>query len=200
MSAGSHPRSLRVAFGGRMQVGKTTAARHLEERHGFVRLALADPIKEIARAMGWDGAKDARGRRLLQEVGDVGRRYDPAVWLDRLAARVEAAGERRIVVDDVRLAPEADRLREMGFRLARVDRPAAVAAGLEPGAPQRGHATETGLDDAVFDRGIDNSGTFEELYALLDEWMAELERGPRKPKGPVQGTGPPVLGQEETQA
>ena len=176
MPAAPSPRPLRVAFGGRMQVGKTTAARHLEERHGFVRMALADPIKEVAGDIGWDGAKDARGRRLLQEVGDVGRRYDPAVWLDRLAARIEAAGNRRVVVDDVRLGPEVERLRALGFRLARVDRP--VAAGvvaLDPGSPQRDHATETGLDGATFDREIDNSGTFEELYARLDGWLEEME-------------------------
>jgi hypothetical protein len=193
-----------VAFGGRMQVGKTTAARHLEERHGFVRMALADPIKEIARDMGWDGAKDARGRRLLQEVGDVGRRYDPAVWLDRLAARIEAAGDRRVVVDDVRLGPEVERLRALGFRLARVDRPAAAGAGaLGPGSPQRDHATETGLEGAAFDRVIDNSGTFEELYARLDGWLEELEGaggGLRETERPHPETGPSALGQEETQA
>ncbi|HET6617196.1 MAG TPA: hypothetical protein VFH69_05245, partial [Gemmatimonadota bacterium] len=60
---------LRIAIGGRMQVGKTTAADRLVERHGFVKYALATPIKEIARSeFGWDGRKDPRGRRLLQEI------------------------------------------------------------------------------------------------------------------------------------
>ena len=75
---------LRVAIGGRMQVGKTTAADRLVERHGFVKFALAAPIKDIAREdFGWDGRKDARGRRLLQEVGTVGRNYRADMWLDR---------------------------------------------------------------------------------------------------------------------
>jgi hypothetical protein len=69
---------MRIAIGGRMQVGKTTAADRLVERHGFVKYALAGPIKEIARTgFGWDGQKDARGRRLLQEIGTVGRNYAP---------------------------------------------------------------------------------------------------------------------------
>lgn len=171
------PRPLRVAIGGRMQVGKTTAAMHLVERHGFERLALADPIKDIARReFGWDGAKDARGRRLLQEVGDVGRNYAPDVWLERLAVRVAAAPAARLVVDDLRLAPEAEFLRGLGFATALVVRPPELVPA-QPGADSGRHATETGLDAARLDREIDNGGTFEELYARLDDWVAELEAG-----------------------
>ena len=89
-----------------MQVGKTTAADWLVARHGFVKYALADPIKEIARTgFGWDGRKDARGRRLLQEIGTVGRHYDPDLWLDRFAARLRAEAPARAVVDALPSGP-----------------------------------------------------------------------------------------------
>ena len=115
---------LRVAIGGRMQVGKTTAADRLVERHGFVKYALAAPIKEIARsAFGWDGRKDARGRRLLQEIGTVGRNYRGDIWLDRFAARL-AAEAPRAVVDDLRLEREERYLRDLGFACVLVTRPA----------------------------------------------------------------------------
>lgn len=38
---------MRIAFCGPRGTGKTTLARHLEERHGFARMSLAAPIKRI---------------------------------------------------------------------------------------------------------------------------------------------------------
>ena len=38
---------MRIAFCGPRGTGKTTLARHLEERHGFARMSLATPIKRI---------------------------------------------------------------------------------------------------------------------------------------------------------
>lgn len=170
------PAPLRVAFGGRMQVGKTTAADRLVERHGFVKYALADPIKVAARCdFGWDGAKDDRGRRLLQEIGDVGRHYDPDLWLDAFAARLEADRALRAVVDDVRLEREVDYLEGLGFRVARIVRPPEKIGGPAGGAARRAHATETGLEGLDLEE-IDNGGTFEDLWERLDAWIVDLER------------------------
>lgn len=174
-----------------MQVGKTTAADHLVERHGFVKYALADPIKEIARHdFGWDGVKDDRGRRLLQEIGDVGRHYDADLWLDRFAARLESDRPPRAVVDDVRLEREVAHLRSLGFLVLRVVRPVELIPALASGGSRSAHATETGLDALELDGTIDNAGTFDELYARLDALVESLERsredpGGRKPKGPA---------------
>lgn len=172
----SEPVALRIAFGGRMQVGKTTAADHLVERHGFVKYALADPIKEIAgRGFGWDGRKDDRGRRLLQEIGDVGRHYDPDLWLDRFAARLEADRPVRAVVDDIRLEREVAYLRSLDFLVALVVRPAEKIAESSPELARRAHVTETGLEGVELDDRIDNSGTFDEFHARLDVLVARLE-------------------------
>lgn len=182
------PSPLRIAFGGRMQVGKTTAADHLVHRHGFVKFALADPIKEIARRyMGWDGAKDTRGRRLLQQIGTVGREYDPGVWLDHLARRLDAAGPVGAVVDDLRLPHEVARLRRLGFTCVRVTRP---PEGI-PAVPEAGgsrHETETGLDALELDHVVANDGSFEELYARLDRLVASLREG--ETERPRHRTGP----------
>ncbi|HJR54697.1 MAG TPA: hypothetical protein VJ982_13410 [Gemmatimonadota bacterium] len=167
---------IRVAIGGRMQVGKTTAADRLVERHGFVKYALAAPIKEIARAeFGWDGRKDARGRRLLQEVGTVGRNYRGDIWLDRFAARLAAEGPSRAVVDDLRLAREEDYLRKLGFACVLVTRPADRIPATEGAEAARGHETETEIGRLEVDAVIDNAGSFDELYARLDRLVAELE-------------------------
>ena len=159
-----------------MQVGKTTAADRLAERHGFVKYALAEPIKEIARSgFGWDGRKDARGRRLLQEVGTVGRNYRGDIWLDRFAARLAAEEPSRAVVDDLRLEREERYLRKLGFACILVTRPAELISAVEGSEGARGHETETEIGRLSVDAVIENARSFEELYERLDRLVAELE-------------------------
>jgi hypothetical protein len=167
------PPPQRIAFAGKMQVGKTTAADHLVRRHGFVKYALADPIKGIARRdFDWDDAKDERGRRLLQEIGTVGRNYDPELWLRRLAERLEREQPARAVVDDVRLAREVTYLESLGFRVVRIERPAALITTL--GSAERArHETETELDQVAIAARLDNRGTLDELSAAVDALLAE---------------------------
>lgn len=169
---------LRIAVGGRMQVGKSTAADRLVDRHGFVKYALATPIKEIAgRDFGWDGRKDSRGRRLLQEIGTVGRHYDRDLWLDRFARHLAADDAPRAVVDDLRLAREEEYLRDLGFVCVLVTRPAPLIPGTPGGQDAAGHETETEIEQVGIDAEIDNSGTFADLYDRLDRLVAELEAG-----------------------
>jgi hypothetical protein len=169
---------LRIAIGGRMRVGKTTAADRLVDRHGFVKYALATPIKEIARsAFGWDGRKDARGRRLLQEIGTVGRHYDRDIWLDRFAAHLAADDPPRAVIDDLRLVREQEFLKRMGFVCVLVSRPAGLIAAVDGDAATSEHETETEVGQVDVDAQIDNSGGFEDLYSRLDRLVADLESG-----------------------
>jgi hypothetical protein len=162
-----------IAFGGRMQVGKTTAADRLVAAYGFEKDALAAPIKAIASgSFGWDGRKDARGRRLLQELGTVGRTYDPDIWLKLLADRIFERRPVRLVVDDLRLAREAAYLKRLGFVCVRITRAPDLIPTFAEGASA--HETETELEDVELDLGIANDGTFNELYARLDSLMRRL--------------------------
>jgi hypothetical protein len=161
-----------IAIGGRMQAGKTTCAQWLVARHGYVRRALADPIKDLARvAFGWDGRKDERGRRLLQELGTAGRHYDPDCWLRRLDAVLSARRTAPVVVDDVRLAREVDHLRARRFVTLLIERPGVVP---EPAGDPTVlvHETETGLEGVAFDAVLVNGGTLEDLYAALERVLS----------------------------
>ncbi|MEJ2151583.1 MAG: hypothetical protein P8Y29_01200 [Gemmatimonadota bacterium] len=165
----------RLAVGGRMQVGKTTAADYLVERYGFRKYALADPIKQIAaRSFGWDGAKDDRGRRLLQEIGTVGRNYDPQLWLDRFAGKISTADGDRLVVDDLRLALEVEYLERLGFACIQIVRAPERITTLPPELARQQHETEVELERLRFDYRLENNGTFEELFAQIDALMADL--------------------------
>ena len=108
-----------IGIAGRAGVGKTTAANaiaaSLERQGRTVRiLPFAAPLKRIAFSLGWDGKKDARGRRLLEVLGtDAGREYDPDLWvrLWRDAAEGELSSGVVVIADDVRFANETDAVR-----------------------------------------------------------------------------------------
>jgi hypothetical protein len=160
-----------VAIGGRMQVGKTTCANHLVSRYGYARYALAEPIKELAqREFGWDGRKDDRGRRLLQEIGSAARAYDHGIWLRRFEEWFSARGATPVVIDDVRLPSEADFFREKGFLTILVLRPGFSLPLADPAL--REHETERELEPSQLDLVITNAGTIADLHRAVDEALA----------------------------
>ena len=171
-----------IAFIGRAGSGKDSAASRLYPA-GYRRVALADPVREVALhidpwvetdqgltrlstlvdQLGWDRAKRSvpEVRRLLQNVGVAVRSVEPDFWL-RQALRQVASLEQEhvpVVVTDCRFRNEAVALREAGFLLARVVRP-----GLEPAD----HVSETDLDSFPTDATLCNSGTLEHLFAQVD--------------------------------
>ncbi len=131
-----------LGLAGRKRAGKTTLAEALEERGWVklsfadpVReLALKlDPIvtcrsegpdpwnyeafslSDIVEGVGWDTAKEDHPevRRILQVVGtELGRAFDPDIWVNKLAARVyKYPPDAKIVIDDVRFPNEANKIR-----------------------------------------------------------------------------------------
>lgn len=115
---------------GYARVGKTTTcAALLSQISDSVIVPFADPVKQIAsECFGWDGVKDERGRRLLQLIGtEVGRSYNPNIWVDKWRLKVEKllANNLTVLVDDVRFQNEIDCIHDMGgvvFRMRCLER------------------------------------------------------------------------------
>jgi predicted kinase len=168
--------------------GKTFAALHLMERHGFVRLRFAEPMRAMLRGLGCtaeelDGAlKETPSFRLcgrtpreaMQTLGtEWGRALiDPDLWVrawrDRLDALAEETPQARIVADDARFANEAAAIWSLGGSLIRIDR-----AGLAPPCPAAAaHASET--QQLHYDARLVNSGEPEAFRTALDEALARL--------------------------
>jgi hypothetical protein len=142
--------------------GKDTAALALMDR-GWKRVAFADALKGRALYLGWDGRKDERGRRLLQDIGMAMRTYDAQHWIDH--ARGAMRG-RPCVFTDVRFTNEADFIRAEGGIIVRV-----IREGLNVGE----HESEAGQLAIRSDQSILNDGTVERLHAqLLDIVEANL--------------------------
>lgn len=112
---------MKIAFCGKAKSGKTHAANYLQRKHGGYVLSFANALKEKAYALGWDGAKDERGRKFLQELGVCVRNYDENYWARQLRREIEEIQltdkMANIFIDDCRFSNEVKMLKDMGFSL-----------------------------------------------------------------------------------
>lgn len=191
-----------VGVTGRAGSGKSTLARFLAG-HGFVEVAIADPVKQglaamlgIPRAAMEDPDLKAAPlhpygvtpRQLMQTLGtEWGRRHvGEDVWVKRLESRLVSLwseGFERIVVSDVRMENEAEFIRSAGGLLVHVLRKASGARG-----GVAGHDTEKGLEPARGDLVIANEGSLADLQAAAERIAACFAA--RKPAGDPILTGP----------
>lgn len=162
-----------IAISGKAQSGKDTIGACLVNQHGFIRVASADALKRIAmRTFNWDGAKDARGRKFLQDLATAVRGYDPDFWInitlqeiERMCRPMVAGKVEDFVITDVRYKNEADLLKKASAVLIRIER---------KGIELFDHESETQLDNYEdFDYVIGNNGS---IYDLEERVTAILNR------------------------
>jgi len=153
-----------VAFCGKAGCGKDAAADYLRENFGFTRVAFADELKRIARdEYGWDGIKDDRGRKLLQDIGAYGRAYDPDIWIKKMFASGNYQEADFVAVTDCRYPNEVEALQERDASIILIY----GRGGLEGEAGE--HESETALDTREnWDYEINNSATWAALFVQLD--------------------------------
>ena len=178
------------------QVGKSTAAKHLEEKHGFVRHnmkdALVDEIKQnfpdllreilmVYRTAGFYNEKATINqlfldkpplmRALLQNYGtELRRRDSDSYWVSKWASKYwELEKEYTgVVTDDVRFLNEAKAVKDLDGILIRLTRPDITTGG--------SHASETEQLEIQADYIIEcNPGDHEHLYSELDRIVSMLE-------------------------
>lgn len=111
-----------ILISGSRFVGKDTAADHIAA-NGFVKLSLADTLKELISQMYdfptiWCYTREGKARHirsaggltvveLLQQVGTkIGRDTFPNLWCEKLARRIRSLGLRRVVIPDCRFENE----------------------------------------------------------------------------------------------
>ncbi|MFJ2775682.1 hypothetical protein [Kitasatospora sp. NPDC087315] len=174
-----------IALIGRARSGKDTAAGMLRE-HGYVRLALADPLKQMAYDIdpvvgtellgvhapaivhladavdryGWEAVKDKfpQARRFLQRLGTEGirRHVNPDFWIEKCLRAAAVHGS--VVVTDVRFANEVDTLRAAGFAIWFIDR----------GGADGDHPSEQ-LGPEHADRTVPNTGSLPNFHTRIRE-------------------------------
>jgi len=165
------------------QMGKSTIARHLVDKHGYTRVPFASVLKDMVRplyrAFGYTEdqiecfetfdktsilhaiSPDCTPRKLYQTLGtEWGRNIiDKNIWLNAWQNKVKAtAGD--IVVDDLRFPNEWGAVKVIGGTTVRIERQITLSAPA--------HSSEGGLAEFDFDYTISNDGTREELVAKVD--------------------------------
>lgn len=116
-----------IGLCGYARAGKDTAAEALILL-GWERVAFADPLKAIARELGWDGQKNKAGREFLQTLGSSVRAHlHVDAWVDATVRHIQAING-DVIVTDVRYPNEAQALRSLGALIIRIDRPGVSAA------------------------------------------------------------------------
>lgn len=176
-----------IGLSGYAQTGKDTVANYLVEHHGFVKISFADPIREalyklspyvrvgdmpptsLAIAvdhMGWEDLKrfSPDTRELLQRLGtEVGREmFGKDFWVNQAMLRAKEHGN--VVFADVRFENEVEAIFGAGGDVWRIHKPEVTAVNR--------HVSETALDGYKFEREIHNMGSFQELYEIVDYFIA----------------------------
>ncbi|AWY39440.1 deoxynucleotide monophosphate kinase [Pseudomonas putida] len=178
---------LLIGLAGRARTGKTTAANHLVNVHGFQGYAFADPLRDGLMNIlnlspcDFDGARKEQPiewlgrspRELMQSLGtDWGRdQVHPDLWLLLAAQNLEFLGQTNdtatgFVISDLRFENEAEFVRKRGGMVIHFLRPDAVE--VNP------HLSEAGVGIQDCDLVLHNDGALEDLFGQLDEFFNAL--------------------------
>jgi len=170
-----------ILVSGKAQSGKDTIATLMSgqlkaDKRSVLVTHYADLLKYVcANFLEWDGAKDEKGRRMLQYVGtDLVRKDNPGLWVDFMAQMLKYFHENWdfVIIPDCRFPNEISTMVDKGFDVIHVR-----VVKKDPASPltetQRNHHSETALDSCDPDHYIYNNGTLEELKASVTTWIKE---------------------------
>lgn len=195
---------MKIALIGKIRSGKSTAARYLEETHGFEVVSFGDPVKEAAAGMmnaleayihGGDigqfwsarqinAQKDRPEiRHLLQLAGDSlgrGRVGGQNAWIDKTIPKIDKPGN--IVIDDCRYQNEFDMLVKRGFFMIRIERNEPQRQqelvdryGFKHALQIIEHPSETALDK-VYSHWDFEAKELKDIYNTMDRVVKYLQK------------------------
>ncbi len=164
-----------VALTGQAGSGKSTLADYLIERHGYVRVKFAGPLKSMCRAIGLGDAhiegdlkevpcailQGKTPRFFMQQLGTqfgrdiIGEDFWTGLWSATANDVLNHGG--RVVCDDCRFDNEADVVRQVGGVVIQLQGRGGIAGG---------HASEQGVDADIV---LHNVGSIAELRSRADE-------------------------------
>lgn len=171
-----------ICISGKARHGKDTLAGILAEQledqgHSVLITHFGDLVKYVCeKFFGWDGAKDEKGRTLLQYVGtDVVRTQRPNYWTDFIVSVLQLFPNQwdYVLVSDCRFPNEVECFVDAGFdtKLVRINRPDFVS-DLTP--EQLNHPSETAMDAYPADYYVINNGTLDDLYDAGQEVIEHI--------------------------
>lgn len=148
--------------------GKDTAFNIIKKHYpNAKRFAFADALKSIATNLTWNGNKDIKGRKFLQDLGRAARAYNPDVWVNIVANEIQGTNPEIAVITDFRYPNEVKVLKERFGDVFTV-RITGRAADLKA---NKKDSSEHALDKYTFDYCICNSESRAMFEAKLKYMM-----------------------------
>jgi hypothetical protein len=144
--------------------------------------SFATGVKLVAQnSFGWDGVKDDRGRKLLQDVGGVGREYNKDLWVSHTIDRIIPSNKHYpldfVFVDDWRFPNEWEYIKKNGLYSVYAIRLHAPNREMLLGKPTYNDVSEVSLDSFdKFNSVIDNTVEMVELKLKLVSLFNEIEK------------------------
>lgn len=160
-----------VAFHGKLQSGKSTAAKYLVETLGWKRHFFAKTLKDMLKCLGLteehvngslkevptDLLLGKTPRYAMQTLGtEFGRELiHPDIWVN--AWKNTMPKDVNIVCDDLRFPNECEMVRSIGGVIVKIERPSLISTST--------HASE--IHELEYDHSIVNDGTVEEFISKV---------------------------------
>lgn len=183
---------MKIALFGKMRSGKDTVGKFLVDQFNFQRLAFGDEIGTVIETYFPEAFKDGKPRHHYQFIGQRFRELDQDVWVKKVLQKViyeESMGEilnygpLNFVITDGRQLNEAEKMREAGFLIVkvecdedlRIERIKASGDNFNP--EQLQHETELQVDMIQPDYVIKNDGTLEALHIQVMKLVETLVGG-----------------------
>jgi len=171
-----------ILLGGKAGVGKTTTANILQKLFEDCGVSscicnFANTLKKVAKeSFGWDGEKDDKGRRLLQEIGKCGRNYYEDIWVDSILTSHFMEDYDIIIIDDWRFLNESTKCKNFPYRKTILVYISAEDREILKGTPAYGDVSETSLPDNtsmlydyVIYNSLDNCPNIETLGEVVEK-------------------------------
>lgn len=162
-----------ILISGKARAGKDTFALGLD---GYNKYSFAGQLKDFAIKLGWNGHKDERGRKFLQDLASTVREYNRNTWVNLVCRMLETNSyPNQIAITDCRYLNEIQIMRQWGKKngykviTVRIERPNYDNGLTEE---QKNHPSETELDGFCFDHIIENSGTIGDLICIASSCFA----------------------------
>lgn len=143
-------------------------------------LHFADDVKKIAiKEYSWNEKKDDKGRKLLQDIGDAGRNYDPYIWVNKVYSQLNNPEnmDSIVIVPDTRYINEIDYVNIYNLNseipieaiTVRVRGNHGKSLNEIKSKSLQNHSSETELDIYKFQCSINNYSTIENLRDSVTE-------------------------------
>ncbi len=158
-----------IVINGRGGVGKDTLCGIAGEVYKVQNYSSIDPIKQMARLVGWQGGKSAKSRKFLADLKELTANYNdyPTIYLlDRYRAFLASTDE--ILFVHIR---EGEQIQKF---VDQVHSPCVTLLVRRGDCKQLGNLADDGVEDFNYDYIYENSDTLEETAEHFSKLLVTM--------------------------